>query len=203
MIAVVLGGRRVERMFLANQSAGSSVRLTHGETLTTDGEFTSDTFGDSRQQVRYTLAGTDGTLRSAFHLPRLRRHDELRANRRRRTSAHTGRSRARREHRSRSPRRSTETVFGRTGALNATSPPSYDGWATSPDASRAWCRSRPATTPFSCVPPTAWADACVDVPWTLYLHYGDHLLSTSVMIPAAGAAVVDAFDARQAIGATR
>ncbi|MYA74157.1 MAG: Bacterial alpha-L-rhamnosidase [Acidimicrobiaceae bacterium] len=59
---------------------GARVQLTHGETLTAHGEFTADTFGHSRQQISYTLAGRpepeEHAARFTYHGFRYARVDE-------------------------------------------------------------------------------------------------------------------------------
>ena len=116
------------------------------------------------------------------------------------SSAHTGRStsssRTSTVHKSRTSSRYRPTahsekagwtgdiaVFGRTGALNRNiAPSSPDGWgcrADQLDNGRIPCVV-PVSSSYNAffMRPThgsaAWADACVDVPWTPYLHYGDH-----------------------------
>lgn len=66
--------------FTVSGAEGSRVRLTHGETLTAEGEFTADTFGHSRQQINYTLAGRsepeEYAARFTYHGFRYARVDE-------------------------------------------------------------------------------------------------------------------------------
>ena len=66
--------------FTVNGPQGSRIQLTHGETLTAEGEFTADTFGHSRQQVSYTLAGRpegeEYAARFTYHGFRYARLDE-------------------------------------------------------------------------------------------------------------------------------
>lgn len=210
--------------FTVSGPAGSSVRLTHGETLTADGEFTSDTFGASRQQVRYTLAGARGTetfaARFTYHGFRYARVDEwppgseptandFTALVLSSEALATGRFEC--SHREinqlvenidRSqianfveiptdcPTREKAgwtgdiAVFGRTGALNRNIAPILTRWLGDVRADQLDNGRIPCVVPVSSsynaffMRPThggaAWSDACVDVPWTLYLHYGDH-----------------------------
>ena len=75
-------------------------------------------------------------------------------------------------------------VFGRTGALNRNIAPILTRWLGDVRADQLDNGRIPCVVPVSSsynaffMRPThggaAWADACVDVPWTLYLHYGDH-----------------------------
>ena len=210
--------------FTVSGPAGSSVRLTHGETLTTDGEFTSDTFGDSRQQVRYTLAGTDGTetfaARFTYHGFRYARVDEWPPGSEPTADDFTAlvlSSEARNTGRFECSHRKINqlvenidrsqvanfveiptdcptrekagwtgdiAVFGRTGALNRNIAPILTRWLGDVRADQLDNGRIPCVVPVSSsynaffMRPThggaAWADACVDVPWTLYLHYGDH-----------------------------
>ncbi len=210
--------------FTVSGPAGSSVRLTHGETLTTDGEFTSDTFGDSRQQVHYTLAGTDGTetfaARFTYHGFRYARVDEWPPGSEPTADDFTAlvlSSEARNTGRFECSHRKINqlvenidrsqvanfveiptdcptrekagwtgdiAVFGRTGALNRNIAPILTRWLGDVRADQLDNGRIPCVVPVSSsynaffMRPThggaAWADACVDVPWTLYLHYGDH-----------------------------
>ncbi len=210
--------------FTVSGPAGSSVRLTHGETLTTDGEFTSDTFGDSRQQVHYTLAGTDGTetfaARFTYHGFRYARVDEWPPGSEPTADEFTAlvlSSEARNTGRFECSHRKINqlvenidrsqvanfveiptdcptrekagwtgdiAVFGRTGALNRNIAPILTRWLGDVRADQLDNGRIPCVVPVSSsynaffMRPThggaAWADACVDVPWTLYLHYGDH-----------------------------
>ncbi|MGB1681640.1 MAG: family 78 glycoside hydrolase catalytic domain [Acidimicrobiales bacterium] len=204
--------------------AGSSVQLTHGETLTVNGEFTSDTFGASRQQVRYTLGATDRSetyaARFTYHGFRYVRIDEwptgstpvaedftaLVLSSEARTAggfecSHNAVNRLV-ENIDRSqvanfveiptdcPTREKAgwtgdiAVFGRTGALNRHIAPILTRWLGDVRADQLSDGRIPCVVPVSAsynaffMRPThggaAWADACVDVPWTLYLHYGDH-----------------------------
>ena len=209
--------------FTVSGPAGSSVRLTHGETLTTDGEFTSDTFGDSRQQVHYTLAGTDGTetfaARFTYHGFRYARVDEWPPGSEPTADDFTAlvlSSEARNTGRFECSHRKINqlvenidrsqvanfveiptdcptrekagwtgdiAVFGRTGALNRNIAPILTRWLGDVRADQLDNGRIPCVVPVSSsynaffMRPThggaAWADACVDVPWTLYLHYGD------------------------------
>ncbi len=209
--------------FTVSGPAGSSVRLTHGETLTTDGEFTSDTFGDSRQQVRYTLAGTDRTetfaARFTYHGFRYARVDEWPPGSEPTADDFTAlvlSSEARNTGRFECSHRKINqlvenidrsqvanfveiptdcptrekagwtgdiAVFGRTGALNRNIAPILTRWLGDVRADQLDNGRIPCVVPVSSsynaffMRPThggaAWADACVDVPWTLYLHYGD------------------------------
>ncbi len=210
--------------FTVSGPAGSSVRLTHGETLTTDGEFTSDTFGDSRQQVHFTLAGTDGTetfaARFTYHGFRYARVDEWPPGSEPTADDFTAlvlSSEARNTGRFECSHRKINqlvenidrsqvanfveiptdcptrekagwtgdiAVFGRTGALNRNIAPILTRWLGDVRADQLDNGRIPCVVPVSSsynaffMRPThggaAWADACVDVPWTLYLHYGDH-----------------------------
>lgn len=210
--------------FTVSGPAGSSVRLTHGETLTADGEFTSDTFGDSRQQVRYTLAGAGGTetfaARFTYHGFRYARVDEWPPGSEPTADDFTAlvlSSEARNTGRFECSQREINllvenidrsqvanfveiptdcptrekagwtgdiAVFGRTGALNRNIAPILTRWLGDVRADQLDNGRIPCVVPVSSsynaffMRPThggaAWADACVDVPWTLYLHYGDH-----------------------------
>lgn len=203
--------------------AGSRVRLTHGETLTAGGEFTSDTFGASRQQISYTLAGdADGeeyAARFTYHGFRFARidewppgpaatvedftalvlssdvpavgrfacsHDGLE-----RLAANIDRSQVANfvdiptdcPTREKAGWTGDIAVFGRTGALNRNVAPILTRWLGDVRADQLDDGRIPCVVPVSAsynsffMRPThgaaAWADACVDVPWTLYQHYGD------------------------------
>ncbi len=209
--------------FTVAGASGSRVRLTHGETLTADGEFTADTFGHSRQKVAYTLAGDpegeEFAARFTYHGFRYARIDEwpagstptaenftalmLSSDARtvgRFESSHEALNQLA-ENIDRSqvanfvdiptdcPTREKAgwtgdiAVFGRTGALNRHIAPILTRWMADVRADQLPDGRIPCVVPVSAsynaffMRPThgaaAWADACVDVPWTLYLHYGD------------------------------
>lgn len=202
---------------------GSRVRFTHGETLTADAEFTSDTFGESRQKVSYTLSGATGgesyAARFTYHGFRYARIDEWPTGSEPRaenftalvlssdtptvghfTSSHDALNQLA-ENIDRSqlanfvdiptdcPTREKAgwtgdiAVFGRTGALNRNIAPVLTRWLGDVRADQLDDGRIPCVVPVSAsynaffMRPThgaaAWADACVDVPWTLYQHYGD------------------------------
>ncbi|MFN3217731.1 MAG: family 78 glycoside hydrolase catalytic domain [Acidimicrobiales bacterium] len=209
--------------FAVTGPRGSKVRLTHGETLTADGEFTSDTFGASRQKVGYTLAGTAGgeeyAARFTYHGFRFARIDEWPPGPAptaeqftalvlssdvpevgRFECSHAGLNQLV-ENIDRSqvsnfvdiptdcPTREKAgwtgdiAVFGRTGALNRNVAPLLTRWLGDVRADQLADGRIPCVVPVSAsyntfyMRPThgaaAWADACVDVPWTLHQHYGD------------------------------
>ena len=210
--------------FTVTGPRGSKVRLTHGETLTADGEFTSDTFGASRQQVSYTLAGRgdraeEYAARFTYHGFRFARIDEWPHGSTPRVEdftalvlssdapavghfecSHPGLNQLV-ENIARSqtanfvdiptdcPTREKAgwtgdiAVFSRTGALNRQVAPVLTRWLGDVRADQLDDGRIPCVVPVSAsyntfyMRPThgaaAWADACVDVPWTLYQHYGD------------------------------
>lgn len=210
--------------FRVSGPRGSRVRLTHGETLTGEGEFTSETFGASRQEITYTLAGTAGgeqyAARFTYHGFRFARVDEwptgstpaagdltalvLSSDARAVGNFDCSHDAVNQlvENIDRSqlsnfvdiptdcPTREKAgwtgdiAVFGRTGALNRHVAPVLTRWLGDVRADQLGDGRIPCVVPVSAsynaffMRPThgaaAWADACVDVPWTLYQHYGDH-----------------------------
>lgn len=209
--------------FTVTGPRGAQVRLTHGETLTADGEFTSKTFGASRQKVAFTLAGTAGgeqyAARFTYHGFRYARVDEwpsgsvptaenftaLVLSSDARTVGHFACSHAGLNQlvdnidrsqvanfvdiptdcptREKAGWTGDIAVFGRTGALNREIAPVLTRWLGDVRADQLADGRIPCVVPVSASYNTfymrvthgaaAWADACVDVPWTLYQHYGD------------------------------